>query len=134
MTAFSRARAGTLRALAGAILLLGAACTPYRIDVQQGNIVSQDMVSKLRPAMTRSQVKYVLGTPLVADLFHPDRWDYYYKLDKAGRAGEHRRLTLVFENDKLKGIIGDVDVAPDIPRLKEPAPAPGGAPASVKEQ
>jgi outer membrane protein assembly factor BamE len=83
----------------------------YRIDIQQGNVVTQESISKLRPEMTRAQVKFVLGTPLVTDTFHPDRWDYFYKFDKAGNPREQRRLTLVFQDDKLKHILGDVAVA-----------------------
>ena len=52
---------------------------PYRIDVRQGNYVTQDMVAQLKPGMTREQVRFVLGTPLVADVFHSDRWDYIYR-------------------------------------------------------
>lgn len=85
--------------------------SPYRIDVQQGNVVTQESISKLKPDMTRAQVKYVLGTPLVTDTFHPDRWDYFYKFDKAGNPREQRRLTLVFRDDKLKQILGDVSAA-----------------------
>jgi outer membrane protein assembly factor BamE len=93
-----------------------AACriSPYRIDVQQGNVVTQEVVAKLRPDMTRAQVKFVLGTPLVADKFHPDRWDYFYKFDKAGNPREQRRLTLVFSEDKLKQILGDVAAIPGL--------------------
>jgi len=90
-----------------------AACriSPYRIDIQQGNVVTQESIEKLRPEMTRAQVKFVLGTPLVKDTFHPDRWDYFYKVDKAGNPREQRRLTLVFRDDKLRQILGDVTVA-----------------------
>ena len=104
-----------------------AACSisPYRIDIQQGNVVTQDAVSKLRPEMTRAQVKFVLGTPLVTDKFHPDRWDYFYKFDKAGNPREQRRLTLVFADDKLKQILGDVATAtgqvPEDGRTRTPA-------------
>jgi outer membrane protein assembly factor BamE len=90
-----------------------AACTisPYRIDIQQGNVVTQESISKLKPDMSRAQVKFVLGTPLVTDTFHPDRWDYFYKFDNAGNPREQRRLTLVFRDDKLKQILGDVAAA-----------------------
>lgn len=90
-----------------------AACniSTYRIDVQQGNVVTQESISKLKAGMTRAQVKFVLGTPLVTDTFHPDRWDYFYKFDKAGNPREQRRLTLVFRDDKLKQILGDVAAA-----------------------
>ncbi|MCC6534863.1 MAG: outer membrane protein assembly factor BamE [Burkholderiales bacterium] len=81
---------------------------PYRIDIQQGNVVTQDMVAKLKPGMTRQQVRYVLGTPPIVDAFHQDRWDYVYYLSKGGRVHEHRRLILLFEGDTLKRIEGDV--------------------------
>ena len=95
-----------------ALLALGG-CTlkPYKIDIQQGNVVTQEMISKLRPGMTRSQVKFVMGTALVTDPFHPVRWDYFYKFDKGGKPREERRLTLVFEEDKLARVLGDVNVA-----------------------
>lgn len=103
--------------------LMAASCSlsPYRIDIQQGNVVTQEMLAKLKPEMSRSQVKFVLGTPVVVDTFHPDRWDYFYKFDKAGNPREQRVLTLVFTDDKLKQIVGDVKAAPG---LVTDAPAP----------
>ena len=59
-------------------LLSACFLKPYKIDVQQGNFLDQEMVAKLKPGMTRSQVRFLLGTPLIADPFHPDRWDYVY--------------------------------------------------------
>ena len=82
--------------------------TAYKIDIQQGNVVTQDMVAKLQPGMTRSQVRFVLGTPLVTDIFHPDRWDYVYRLEQGGRLVEHRRIVAIFSSDKLLRIEGDV--------------------------
>ncbi len=84
---------------------------PYKIDIQQGNSISQDMLGKLKPGMTPSQVRFVLGTPLVVDPFHNNRWDYVYRLEQGGKLIEHRRVTVVFENDKLKAIEGDVVAA-----------------------
>lgn len=81
---------------------------PYQIDVQQGNVVTQEMVSKLKPGMSRQQVRFVLGTPPIVDPFRTDRWDYVYFYNKSGRITEHRRLVLLFENDTLKRIEGDV--------------------------
>jgi outer membrane protein assembly factor BamE len=103
-------------AAAGLALLLGACQSvpmlpglkPYRIDIQQGNVVTQDMVAKLKPGMTRQQVRFVMGTPPIADTFHQDRWDYVYYLNKGGQVREHRRLVLLFEGDTLKRIEGDV--------------------------
>src|SRR4051812_42010322 len=82
--------------------------TPYTMDIQQGNYVTQDMVSKLKPGMTRSQVRFALGTPLVADAFHNDRWDYIYVLQKRGKIVEQRRIVVHFKDDKLSHIAGDV--------------------------
>ena len=65
------------------MLLLLSGCSyiptlPYKIDIQQGNVVTEEMVEKLKPGMSRSQVRFVLGTPLITDVFHADRWDYFY--------------------------------------------------------
>ncbi|MFN7086812.1 MAG: outer membrane protein assembly factor BamE [Burkholderiales bacterium] len=84
---------------------------PYKIDVQQGNYVNQEMVARLKPGMTRSQVRFVLGTPLVVDVFRTNRWDYVYVYEKAGKLAEHRKLTVIFEDDKLARIEGDVVAA-----------------------
>jgi outer membrane protein assembly factor BamE len=74
---------------------------PYRPDVQQGNIVTKDMVEQLRPGMTRDQVRFLLGTPMLTDIFHKDRWDYtYYLRHKSGEA-QIRRLSVVFADGKL---------------------------------
>jgi outer membrane protein assembly factor BamE len=82
--------------------------SPYKMDVQQGNVISQDMLSKLKPGMTRSQVRFILGTPLVQDAFHPNRWDYVYRYSKSGSLTEQRRVTVVFEDEKLLAVEGDV--------------------------
>jgi outer membrane protein assembly factor BamE len=104
---------------------------PYRIDIQQGNLVTQDMVAKLQPGMTRGQVRFVLGTPLVTDIFHSDRWDYVYSYEKAGKLTEQRRIAAVFSGDKLVRIEGDV-----VPAAAKPAvpPAPGTAPAPATDK
>jgi len=114
--AYRRAAVLLVLAIASAGALTGCSISPYKIDVQQGNVVTQEMVAKLRPGMTRAQVKYVLGTPLVTDAFHPERWDYFYKFDKAGDPAEQRRLTLVFKDDQLDRLIGDVTAAPGLVR------------------
>lgn len=80
----------------------------YKIDIQQGNVVTQEMMSRLKPGMTKSQVRFALGTPLVSDVFHPDRWDYVYRFQKAGVLTEQHHVTVVFENDLLKRVEGDV--------------------------
>ena len=83
--------------------------TPYRMEIQQGNYVSQDMASKLKPGMTRDQVRFVLGTPLVADVFHADRWDYVFMREpEGGGRVQHRRLSVFFRDGKLARVQGDV--------------------------
>lgn len=90
------------------LLLAGCMLAPHKIDIQQGNYVDQEMVAKLKPEMTRSQVRFILGTPLVADPFHPNRWDYVYMTGRAGNVRSQRKITIVFDGDKLKQIEGDV--------------------------
>ena len=90
------------------LLLAGCMLAPHKIDIQQGNYVDQEMIDKLKPDMTRSQVRFVLGTPLVADPFHPNRWDYVYMTGRAGDVEPECKITLVFDGDKLKYIEGDV--------------------------
>jgi outer membrane protein assembly factor BamE len=103
-----------LRALIVALVLPLAACgwlAPYRMDIQQGNFVSQEMVLQLRRGMTKDQVKFLLGTPLVTDIFHADRWDYVYFLDRPGEQRRQRRVAVFFEGDKLVRVEGDVAAA-----------------------
>jgi len=79
----------------------------YKIDVQQGNVVTQEMVDQLRPGMTQRQVRFIMGTPLLQDTFHPDRWDYLYSM-KSGRSDRvQERISLNFEDNRLVGLSGD---------------------------
>lgn len=94
--------------------LLLSACSvtkyldPYMVDVRQGNYVTQEMVAQLKPGMTRDQVRFTLGTPLVTDVFHADRWDYLYRY-KPGRGDlQQRHLSVYFDQDKLARVGGDV--------------------------
>lgn len=89
-------------------VLAGCSVSPYKMDVQQGNVVTQEMVAKLKPGMTRSQVRFIMGTPLIADAFHGDRWDYVYRYQKAGALTEERRVVLFFDGEMLKRVSGDV--------------------------
>lgn len=95
----------------------------YRIEIPQGNIVTQDMVDKLQPGMTKRQVRYVLGTPLVVDTFEPDRWDYFHSLEKDGHPESKQRVSLYFDKDLLVRIEGD---------LAPTAAGQGTAPAPVE--
>ena len=82
--------------------------TAHKIDIQQGNAVTQEMVSKLQLGMTRNQVRFVLGTPLLVDPFRTDRWDYFYSYMQRGEVIEQRRLVVFFKEDKLDRMEGDV--------------------------
>jgi len=81
--------------------------TPYKIDVIQGNFVSKEQVEQLRPGMTRDQVKATLGTPLMASLFHADRWDYVFTLKRQGVEPQSYKYTVFFKNDQLERFEGD---------------------------
>lgn len=84
---------------------------PYKLDVQQGNVVTSKMLLQLRPGMTKSQVRFIMGTPLIQDSFHGNRWDYVYLMREAGKIKEQRRVILDFENELLKTVRGDVIAA-----------------------
>ncbi|MCB1666071.1 MAG: outer membrane protein assembly factor BamE [Pseudomonadales bacterium] len=79
----------------------------YKIDIQQGNIITQEMIDQLRPGMTKRQVVFVMGTPLVRDPFNQDRWDYVYSYQPGGGIRGQERITMFFENDMLTHFTGD---------------------------
>ena len=81
--------------------------TPYKIEVVQGNFVSREQVEALQPGMSREQVRQILGTPLLASVFHADRWDYVFTLKRQGVAPQERRLTLWFDGERLARFEGD---------------------------
>ncbi len=78
----------------------------YKINVSQGNVITQEAVDHLRPGMDKRQVKFLLGTPLLADPFHKDRWDYFYNMNIAGKQSERERLTVIFKGEKLVSLKG----------------------------
>ncbi|WP_257264347.1 outer membrane protein assembly factor BamE [Endozoicomonas sp. ONNA2] len=80
----------------------------YKIDIQQGNVITREMVNQLRPGMTRAQVLYVMGTPLLKDTFNSNRWDYVCSLQPGGKNREQKTVTLFFANDQLHSIEGDL--------------------------
>ena len=103
------------------IFILNGCATPdlntpivYKMEIQQGNEIDSEMLLKLKPGMTKSQVKFILGTPLIADSFHKDRWDYLYVINKYDSTknklgfAERRHVVLNFEKELLKGITGEV--------------------------
>jgi outer membrane protein assembly factor BamE len=101
------------------LLTAVAACTTvprivneYKIDVQQGNVLTQDMVAQLKPGLSKDQVRFVLGTPVLMDMFHANRWDYVYRMQKGNGTIEMRQFSAFFDaNDKLVRVGGDVAAA-----------------------
>ena len=75
--------------------------SPYRPDIQQGNFVSQEMLAQLKVGQTRDQVKFILGTPLLSDIFHGDRWDYPFYLARGNGELTTARVTVYFKDDKV---------------------------------
>lgn len=90
------------------VLILSACIKAHRIDIQQGNLVTDAEIAQLNPGMTKREVRYILGTPLVVDPFHQNRWDYFYSLNVKGEEMIQRRITIVFQDDLMKEIEGDV--------------------------
>ncbi|TXS91263.1 outer membrane protein assembly factor BamE [Parahaliea maris] len=79
----------------------------YRIDVEQGNLVEQDMVDQLQPGMSRRQVRFILGTPLVEDPFNPTRWDYPYVIRNGTKVIREAQMSVYFDGDRLVDVTGD---------------------------
>ena len=95
-----------MRFIAALLLAFTVAACVHRIDIQQGNYVTQDLVDRLKPGMTKAEVKGLLGTPLLADAFHADRWDYYFSNTAGRRAPEQARLSVFFKDEKLVSFAG----------------------------
>ena len=105
------------------LLPLFAACTrpalpdisrvpfAHRIDVQQGNVITQDMIAQLRPGMDKKKVNFIMGSPVIQDTFHAERWDYVYTFQAGREKQEKRLITLHFDGDKLQRVAGNVHAA-----------------------
>ena len=106
------ARQKALYALTLLCLLLCSACV-YRVDVQQGNLLEDTDIDNVKIGMTRSQVRFLLGTPVVDDFFHNNRWDYIYYFRKGrDRKAERRWLIVYFDGDRVLSMDRDVPVEP----------------------
>jgi outer membrane protein assembly factor BamE len=79
----------------------------YTLEIQQGNIIDQAMVDQLRPGMNKRQVLYIMGSPMLDDVFHKNRWDYLYSDQASGEDRVQKQISLFFENDQIVGIQGD---------------------------
>lgn len=103
------------------------ALSPYKMDIRQGNYVTPEMREKLKLGMSRSQVRYVLGTPMVNDPFHANRWDYVYRLEQGGEIVEKQQLTVYFEGDNLVRVDDGGKTVADMPAMEKPQVAPAPA-------
>ena len=110
-------------ALLAACLALAGCGLVHKIDVQQGNYVTEDLVARMKPGMTKAEVRQLLGTPLLSDVFHANRWDYYFSSAKGGKAGDRKRFTVLFKDDKVVSFSGEAQ-PPARPPVGQPAPTP----------
>jgi outer membrane protein assembly factor BamE len=94
----------------------------YRPDIQQGNTIDQELVNQLKPGMTKAQVRFLLGTPMLVDVFHHNRWDYVYTMTEGWDDMQQKRVALFFEDDRLVSLEGDF------------RPEPGAADSFVKKE
>lgn len=97
----------------------------YKVTVQQGNVITQQMVDSLRPGMTQEQVAYVMGEPVIKNPFDQDRWDYVYTLRVPGVVNDHMKLSLFFTDGLLSHFVGDL--APSDQQPEAPAQGDGSA-------
>jgi len=105
------------------LLLYG--CAIYRVDVRQGNLVTQKMLDQLALNMPTKKVRFIMGTPLLVDVFHQRRWDYLYSFQAGKAAREQRKISLFFdENERLTEVKGDVKIGKQ--QLPKPVPLPEG--------
>lgn len=107
--------------------------TPYKLDIPQGNEITADQTAKLKVGMTRSQVRFLLGTPLLNDPFHANRWDYLYSDARGGELKEKKSYFLIFEGDSLVSFSGETLPAAvkfNVPAASAPEALPASAPAS----
>ncbi|MEJ8673946.1 outer membrane protein assembly factor BamE [Chromobacterium amazonense] len=120
-----------MRALIFAAVIAVSGCSSlnpldwtHKVEVQQGNYVTADAVAKLKPGMTRAQVRFVLGTPLLTDAFHANRWDYKYSEAKGGKVDpkSDKLLTAYFKGDVLERVEGQSQPAPPPKQLDASAP------------
>jgi outer membrane protein assembly factor BamE len=89
----------------------------YRQDVQQGNVITQEMVDRLRPGLSKRQVRFIMGTPMLVDVFHQNRWDYVYTMTHGWGETQEKKLHLYFEGDRLARIEGDLKPASNVQEI-----------------
>lgn len=132
-------------AFAALAMTVGAGCGPtkriplvYKIDIQQGNIITPEMLAMLEPGIDKAKVRFIMGTPLLIDAFHQDRWDYVYSLQKGGGDRVQRRVVLFFVDDRLQRVEGDIKPAPGAiavePRRDVSVDVPGEEPSGLMKR
>jgi outer membrane protein assembly factor BamE len=89
--------------------------TPYRVEIVQGNVVTKEQIAAVKPGMSRAEVRDILGSPLVTDAFHPQRWDYVFTIKRQGTEPQNRRVVVLFDGDAMKS----VDAPADLPGERE---------------
>ena len=136
-------RVGSIRAMRILILMIAVLCLLsgcgisnikipklYKVAIQQGNVITQDMVDKLKPGMTRRQVAFVMGEPVIQDPFDDTKWVYLYSIDVPGVFSQESRLILFFdENDLLTVISGDYAPSDATAEQEEAADAASNSPS-----
>ena len=95
------------------VILFSGCAFVHKIDIQQGNVTEEKQLNQLAVGMSQQQVRFILGTPLVQDVFHANRWDYYYSMHKDGKLQQRSLITLYFDNEQLVDLQGD-----KVPKLK----------------
>ncbi|MBI2994743.1 MAG: outer membrane protein assembly factor BamE [Gammaproteobacteria bacterium] len=107
----------------------------YRLDIQQGNVIEQEMIDKLKPGMDKNQVRFILGTPVLVDTFHENRWEYVFMYSEGGKRREQRHITVYFQDDKLSHVNGDIAIAERKPAdLLQPQLVPVDVPLSDQRE
>ncbi len=113
MPAMSR-RTVSVAVLVCASLVLAGCALPklrlprvHKLTVQQGNVITQEMIDQLKPGMTRNQVAFVMGEPVFRNTFNENRWDYIYTIELPGIFSDERRVSIFFENERLAYFTGD---------------------------
>lgn len=86
---------------------IGSLVTPYKIDIQQGNVVTREQAQALQPGMSRLQVRDILGSPLLTSVFHADRWDYVFTFKRQGQSPQQRKLAVFFKGEVMERFEGD---------------------------
>jgi outer membrane protein assembly factor BamE len=127
-----------LAALFAVCLLSACADVPlpgvYRIDIQQGNVITQEQLAALEAGMEKRKVRFILGTPLVTDAFNQQRWDYYYSLEQRGEDRVQRIVSVFFDGERLSHVTGDVRAADGPIKLPERADTVIAVPEGYRDQ